>query len=95
MTGGNDLKRDNFITLFDALLHITSNSFKVTDFNLVFIYQEIKKKSDSYFGSFLLFNTKRGTVYYDLIEISVKYIYNIELFETYIFKKIRMNIKLK
>ena len=83
---GNYLKRDNFITLFDVHLHITSNSIQVTDFNSVFICREIFKKSDSHFGSFLLFHTERGTVYYDLVEISVKYIYNITVQDLYLWK---------
>ena len=45
--------------------------------------------------SFLLFHTKTGTVYYDLTEISEKYMYNIELFRRYTFWKVRMNIKMK
>ena len=45
--------------------------------------------------SFLLFHTKTGTVYYDLTEISEKYMYNIELFRTYTFWKVGINIKMK
>ena len=45
--------------------------------------------------SFLLFHTKTGTVYYDLTEISEKYLYNIELIRTYTFWKLRMSIKMK
>ena len=96
MIGGNYLKRDNFITLFDAHLHITSNSVIVPGFNSVFIYREIqKKKSDSHFGSVLPFHTGIGAVFYDLTEISVKYIDIIELFRTYTFLKVPMNIKMK
>ena len=74
MIGGYYLKRDDYITLFDAHLHITSNSVIVSDFNSVFIYWEIKKKiSDSHFGSVLPFHTKIGAVYNDSTEISVKY----------------------
>ena len=47
--------------------------------------KKLKEKSDSHFMSFLLFHTKTGTVYYDLTEISEKYMYNIELFRTYTF----------
>ena len=39
--GGNYLKRDNFKTFFDVDLHVISNSVKVSDFDSVFIYQEI------------------------------------------------------
>ena len=85
MIGGNYLKRNNFTTFFDVDLHVISNSVKVSDFKPVFIYQETKKKSDSHFGPFLLFHTKTGTVYYDLTEMSEKYMYNIELFRTYTF----------
>ena len=93
--GGNYLKRNNFIIFFDVDLHVISNSVKFSDIHLVFIYQEIKKISDSHFMSFLLFHTKTGTVYYNLTEISEKYMYNIELFRTYTFWKVRMNIKMK
>ena len=73
------------MTLFDVNLHVISKSVKFSDLHSVFIYQEIKKKSDSHFMSFSLFHTKTGTVYYDLTEISEKYMYNIELFRTYTF----------
>ena len=73
MIDGNYLKRDNFITLFDVDLHVISNSVKVVHFNSVFIYQEIKKKSDSHFWSFLPVHTQTVTVYYELTEVSEKY----------------------
>ena len=53
-------------TLFLILLkfHILIQYFSI---------DELKKKSDSHFGSFLPVHTKTVTVYYDLTEISEKY----------------------
>ena len=85
--GGYYLKRYNFITLFDAHLHITSNSVIVSDFNSVFIYWEIKKNIGlTFWVSFTFSHKNRSCLQWLNWNISKIHIYNQTVHGLYLLK---------